>query len=60
MFYLMGYDKSINKYEELSRRNSFRMIKEDYFDTPMNLYTWLEIWNEAEKNSKYHCNGEYK
>lgn len=60
MFYLMGYDNSSKKYEELSRRNSFRMIKEDYFDTPMNLYTWLEIWNETEKNSKYHCNGEYK
>ena len=55
MFYLMGYNNYTGKYTELSRRNSFRMIHQDYLDTPMNLYSHFEIWNEDKKKNPYHC-----
>lgn len=58
MFYLMGYDNLTGKYSELSKRNSFRMAHRDYLDTPMNLYSHLEIWNEKEKSNKYHYKKE--
>lgn len=58
MFYLMGYNDSTGKYSELSRRNSFRMVYQDYLDTPVNLYSHFEIWNEDEKKNKYHCKKE--
>ena len=58
MFYLMGYNNLTGKYSELSRRNSFMMAHRDYLDAPMDSYSHFEIWNEPEKNCKYHCKKE--
>lgn len=58
MFYLMGYDNLTGRYTELSRRTWSKQIREDYFNTSESPYSHLEIWNEKEKNNKYHYKGE--
>lgn len=58
MFYLMRYDNLTGKYSELSRRTWPKQIKEDCLDASISPYSHLEIWNEKEKNNKYHYKGE--